>query len=162
VGGFVYDLQQAPVPGYSDIVASRLMWGEALEGTARALLADVESDEGDEDRNALAEAKSFLQALLADGPVPSKTAWADADQAGHARATIRRAMSALGVDARKTGLQSGWVWELSPKMLKNPEDAHPKKVSTFGDDEHLTEDAHSVSMSTFGSHEHLRQQSEVL
>ena len=162
VGGFVYDLQQAPVPDYSDIVASRLMWGEALEGTARALLADVESDEGDEDRNALAEAKSFLQALLADGPVPSKTAWADADQAGHARATIRRAMSALGVDARKTGLQSGWVWELSPKMLKNPEDAHPKKVSTFGDDEHLTEDAHSVSMSTFGSHEHLRQQSEVL
>jgi len=107
VGGFVYDLQQAPVPGYSDIVASRLMWGDALEGTARAFLADVESDEGNEDRNALADAKSFLQALLADGPVPSKTAWADADQAGHARATVRRVMSALGVDARKTGLQSG-------------------------------------------------------
>jgi len=81
--------------------------GRRIGGNSAGFLADVESDEGNEDRNALADAKSFLQALLADGPVPSKTAWADADQAGHARATVRRAMSALGVDARKTGLQSG-------------------------------------------------------
>jgi hypothetical protein len=155
-GGFVYDLQQVPVPGHPDILASRLTWGEALEGTARALLADVETDEGEDERNALADAKSFLQGLLADGPVPSKTAWADAEQAGHARATVRRAMTALGVDARKTSLQGGWVWELPPKMLKTPEDAHAGKVSTFGDDERLREDAHSKRMNTFGPDEHLR------
>ncbi|MGE5141448.1 MAG: AAA family ATPase [Rudaea sp.] len=155
-GGFVYDLQQVPVPGHADILASRLMWGETLEGTARALLADVETDTGDDERNALADAKAFLQGLLADGPVPSKAAWADAEQAGHARATVRRAMTALGVEARKTGLQGGWVWELPPKVLMTPEDAHPRKVSTFGDDEQVPEDAHSKSMSTFGPDEHLR------
>jgi hypothetical protein len=155
-GGFVYDLQQAPVPGHGEIQASRLMWGEALEGTARALLADVEADEGEDERNALADAKAFLKGLLEDGPIPSKVAWEDAEQAGHARATVRRAMTALGVEARKTGLSTGWVWELPPKMLTNPEDAHPKKVSTFGDAEHLREDAHSKNMSTFGTDEHLR------
>ena len=138
------------------------MWGEALEGTARALLADVETDEGDDERSALTDAKAFLQGLLSDGPVPSKTAWADAEQAGHARATVRRAMTALGVEARKTGLQSGWVWELAPKMLKTPEDAHFKRVSTFGEDEHLREDAHSKTMSTFGTNEHLRTSNPVI
>ena len=162
IGGFVYDLQQVETPGFPGIHASRLVWGEALDGTARALLADVESDEGEDERNALNDAKSFLQGLLADGPVPSKTAWADAEQAGHARATVRRAMTALGVDARKTGLQSGWVWELRPKMLKPSEDAHAGKVSTFGDGEHVREDAHSQTMSTFGLDEHLRHVEEVL
>jgi len=47
-------------------------------------------------------------------------------------------------------------------MLKNPEDAHPRKVSTFGDDERLPEDTHSASVSTFGANEHLRQKGEVL
>ena len=161
-GGFVYDLHQVPVPDFPNILASRLMWGEPLAGTARALLADVETDEGDDERNAMADAKAFLQGLLADGPVPSKVAWADAEQAGHARATVRRAMTALGVEARKTGLQGGWVWELLPKMLKTPEDAHSGKVSTFGDADHLREDAHSQNMSTFGPDEHLRQPEEEL
>ncbi len=155
-GGYVYDLEQVAVPDYPNIYASRLLWREALEGTARALLADVETDEGDEARTALADAKGFLEGLLADGPVPSKMALADADQAGHARATIRRAMTALGVDARKLGMQGGWVWELPPKMLKNPEDAHSRKVSTFEDVEHVREDAQPQNMSTFGNDEHLR------
>jgi hypothetical protein len=69
-------------------------------------------------------------------------------------------MTALGVEARKTGLQGGWVWELPPKMLTNPEDAHSRKVSTFGDAEHVVEDAHHKNMSTFGPDEHLRDAAE--
>jgi putative DNA primase/helicase len=155
-GGFVYDLEQVAVPDYPNIYASRLLWREALEGTARALLADVETDEGDEARTALADAKGFLEGLLADGPVPSKTARADAEQAGHALATIRRAMTVLGVEARKVGMQGGWVWELPPKMLKNPEDAHSRRVNIFEEVEHVREDTQPRNMSTFAKDEHLR------
>ena len=105
----MYDLDQVAVPDYPSITASRLLWREELEGTARALLADVETDEGDEARTVLADAKGFLEGLLADGPVLSKTALADAKQAGHARATIWRAMTnprgrgAQGRNARWVG-----------------------------------------------------------
>ena len=38
-GGFEYDLQQGELPEDPDIIASAVRWGEALEGTARELLA---------------------------------------------------------------------------------------------------------------------------
>jgi hypothetical protein len=71
-------------------------------------------------------------------PVPSKQVDAEAQEAGVARATLRRAKASLGIKSYKDGLKGGWFCAL-PKALKNIEDAHLKDVSTFGTDEHLRE-----------------------
>jgi putative DNA primase/helicase len=101
------------------------------------LLASADEAGDPEERTAVDDAKEFLQGLLADGPVSTKAIRGDAEGAGHAWATLRRARKSLGVEATKDGMKGGWVWKLRPKVLKKSEDAQQNNVSTFGDDEHL-------------------------
>jgi putative DNA primase/helicase len=154
-GGFEYDLHQAELETHPGIFASGVLWGGAIEGAARELLAEAEADPDDEG-GTRAEAERFLADLLADGPLPVKVIKADADGAGFSWATIRRAQKALGIEAVKEGgffgktTKQQWVWRLpaedaqrerlqgeSLKMLKTAEDAQQKKVSTFREVEHL-------------------------
>lgn len=146
-GGFRYELRNVELSGpHAGIEASRVEWADAIEGGARELLAAVEQITDPEERSDLADAKSFLADLLADGPVPAKKGRSEAEDAGHSWATIRRAMKALGVESEKDGMRGPWRWRLPPKVLNiehlrrcstDPEDAHSKKVSTLGGSEHL-------------------------
>ncbi|MDD3182399.1 MAG: AAA family ATPase [Alphaproteobacteria bacterium] len=134
-GGFRYDLAQREVDGHPDIVASCVVWGEAVEGSARVLLADAETSEGE--GGSLQAAKEFLETELADGPVSAKQIKIAAEQAGHSFATVRRAKDALGIKPEKGGMKDGWRWALPSKMLKDTEDAQQNGVSTFAENEHL-------------------------
>ena len=69
-GGFAYELRQEPMPGDDRIIASIAVFGEAIEGTARDMLAAAEA-ESSEDKGAFGEAEDFLKEQLADGPVPT-------------------------------------------------------------------------------------------
>jgi putative DNA primase/helicase len=154
-GGFEYDLQQAELKTHPGVISTAVLWGSTIEGTARDLLAEAEADP-DDVGGTLEEAKRFLAALLADGPLPVKAIKTDADGAGFSWATIRRAQKAMGVEAVKEGgffgktTKQQWVWRLpaedaqrehlqgeSLKMLKSAEDAQQKNVSTFREVEHL-------------------------
>ena len=53
-GGFAYDLRQEPLPDYPGIEASRAVWGGAIDGTAREVLAVAEAR--DDERTATGEA----------------------------------------------------------------------------------------------------------
>ena len=150
-GGFVYDIEQVELTDHRGIFASRVRWGEALEGTAREILAEAEAQPDDSEGGTLAEAKSFLADLLTNGPVSATMVRADADGAGHSWATIRRAKKALGVEPVKEGLRAGWVWRLPDGGSKNsrrcstiPEDAQQNNVSTFGKNEHLRDEDAAV------------------
>lgn len=156
-GGFEYDLHQAELKTYPGIFASSVLWGEAVEGAARELLATADATGDDGEGGTLADAKRFLADLLHDGPLPTKTIKADADGAGYSWATIRRAQKALGIEPVKEGMKAGWVWRMpgqeaaratleNAKMLKNPEDAQQKGVSTFGEIEHLRSDPGAVEV----------------
>ncbi len=57
------------------------------------------------------EARSFLLAELANGPIATKTLRARAEDAGHNWRTVERAKSAIGVRAHKEG--SAWAWRLN-------------------------------------------------
>ncbi len=149
-GGYEYDLQQAELPNHPGIYSSSVLWGEKVDGTARELLAMADTPNNDGENGSLAEAKRFLSEQLANGAVPSKTIKADAVEAGHTRATIRRAQKALGIEAVKVGMKGGWLWQMpgqeaarailgSAKALKNSEEAQQKEVSTFAKIEHLPE-----------------------
>ena len=43
-GGFGYDIQPAPLYEHPDIIATRVVWLDAIEGSARELLAEAEAD----------------------------------------------------------------------------------------------------------------------
>lgn len=145
--GFEYDLVQTPLPSHSGIIGQAVCWGDALEGSARTLLAEVETIPDDGDTGALAKAEAFLRNLLANGPMPADKVKTAAKEAGAKWATVRRAKEALGIVPIKRGMSGGWWWVLPSDP---PEDAHPASV-----------DAQHETMSTFGKNEHLRRCSSL-
>jgi hypothetical protein len=112
--------RQVDFKGPIDTVA--VEWQGESAHTAKALLAE---GEGQEDLNALAEAKDFLAEVLKDGPQDSAAVLREAKIAGIAseksRRTLDRAKAILGVKSRKVGIGSGqhWEWEL-PKDANSP------------------------------------------
>jgi len=145
-GGFEYDLHQAELKIHSGIFASSVLWGDAVEGAARELLATADATGDDGEGGTMNDAKQFLVDLLKDGPLPTKTIRADADGAGYSWATVRRAQKALGIEAHKEGMKGGWQWAISRRCSENPEDAQQKEVSTFGNFEHLRQAGKSVEV----------------
>ncbi|MGB7479869.1 MAG: AAA family ATPase [Burkholderiaceae bacterium] len=139
-GGVAYALNLATIDG--GIETTYVTWEGTIEGTAREILGEVEHDESD-DGGEKADAESFLQDLLADGPLPTKQIKSDADGAGYSWATIRRAQKSLGIEAKKGSMSEGWKWclpsAISRRCSKDAEDAHINNMSTFGKNEHLRE-----------------------
>ncbi|MGA3845971.1 AAA family ATPase [Ralstonia nicotianae] len=123
-GGVSYSIEQ--VEAGVGITASRIVWGELIQGTAREILGDVEQDQNEE-RSLKDEARDFLSGLLADGPVNARELRKDADGAGFSWPTIHRAAAELGVEKRKLGMKEGWVWALS--KISGSEDF--SKISTL-------------------------------
>lgn len=91
-----------------------------------------------EERSALAQAKTFLIGLLKEGPLAANVVKEQARSAGIAHGTLVRAKSMLGIHPAKTAMEGGWVWALpEPKMLNPTEDAHPRSLRIFDENEHL-------------------------
>lgn len=134
-GGFVYHFEQCELEQSKGVFASRILWGEALAGSARELLGD--DNAGGEDDSERKDAKRFLIGLLENGPLPSKTIRGDTEGAGYSWATIRRAQRDLGIEVTKEGMKGGWFWSLPRRCSQTAEDAQQNKVSTFGKFEHL-------------------------
>jgi putative DNA primase/helicase len=118
-GGVSYAIEQ--VEAGVGITASRVVWGELIQGTAREILGDVEQEDDQEERTERDEAADFLRSLLEGGPVSVRAIKADATGAGYAWRTIERAKRELGVDARKAGMKDGWVWTL-PAEVRHEDD----------------------------------------
>ncbi|MGD9542473.1 AAA family ATPase [Methylocystis sp.] len=111
-GGFAYELLQEPMPGNDRIIASIAIFGEAIEGTARDMLAAAEA-EPSEDNGALGEAEDFLKKQLAEGPVQTTELKAAATAHAIAWRTVERAKKMLGVEATRIGeegVRGGGRW----------------------------------------------------
>ncbi len=119
-GGFEYDIETTEAsPG---LMASRILWGGPIDGSARDLLGVPDEPE---ERSALVEAKEWLEDYLLDkGTTASKEVIKAAKTHGISDKTLRRARESLGIRPRKAGGTFGgdnaWVWD--PPAL--PEDAH--------------------------------------
>lgn len=120
-GGFAYELERVEAaPG---VEGQRVRWLEALEGSARDVLADAEADAENEDGDSAADVESFVRSCLAAGPLSAKTFKADAEGAGHQWRTVQRAAKRLGAESRKDGMQGGWRWGFhgAPKATNRAE-----------------------------------------
>lgn len=115
-GGVEYFLEQ--VEALAGIDATRVVWGDAVEGTARELLSDPAED--GEETSALASAESFLREVLDVGQVPAKTVKAEAAEAGHSWSSVRRAADRMSIRKIKGGMNGGWYWALSKMPMKEP------------------------------------------
>ena len=107
-GGFEYHLAQvAALPG---IDASRIEWGQAVEGSARDLLTDAaEGDDGTDHADAL----SLLKAeLTADCWTNMTLATRPLKDAGFTKKQIWSASKKLNVVRTKGGMGRGWYWRL--------------------------------------------------
>ncbi len=118
-GGFAYTLQVSAVPGRPEIEATRVLWGAALEGTARELLgkAEAEPEAGGEGR----DAGEWLREALADGEVDARTLRRLTEDAGYAWRSMQRVAHRIGATAVRTGFGAGakYVWRL-PMRATNP------------------------------------------
>lgn len=123
-GGFEYDLQQAELDSHPGIFASCVQWGEAVEGTARELLAVADGGGGGGEAGPQLDAKRFLADLLEDGPKWANAVFEAAGRANYSKRSMQRAAKAIKVDRKKEGMKGGWMWQLPPKMPDTPsEDA---------------------------------------
>lgn len=111
-GGFSYALEQVDLKDHPGLSASTVQWGKPLDGTAQLLLSNAETGGGSSEHSALREAMNFLRLELAGGPVSSKQLESRARDAGIAVKTLKRARSALGVEAKRDGATGGWACHL--------------------------------------------------
>jgi hypothetical protein len=112
-GGFEYELRHSDLDHFKGVSASRVIWGEQIQGTAKDVLDETEVN-NHRDSGAVAAASTFLRALLADGPMSAKEIKAQAEDAGISWAAIRRAQKILGIAPRRQGYgATGWFeWSL--------------------------------------------------
>ncbi|WP_321866642.1 AAA family ATPase [Paraburkholderia tropica] len=132
-GGISYTLEQADANG---IEASRVVWGERIDGTSRDILGEVEQND-DEERTGQEEAQDFLASLLSDGPKRTREIKSDADGAGYNWKMMQRAASKLGVDKRKVGMKEGWEWALSKETSHEEDAKNPRLYTVSPSDTHV-------------------------
>ncbi len=129
-GGFSYTLERVEVA--PEVEGQRVVWGEALAGSAREVLAEAENDPENQDGTTAAGVDGFLRGLLADGPLPAKAIKADADGAGYAWRTVQLSATRMGVERRKEGMKGGWVWAFpdssEPRRRNEGAEDAPQKV----------------------------------
>ena len=148
--GFEYSLARKQVSGSAGIEGQFVVWGEVLTGSSSTLIGVIEQPEKSDrqDASKLGVAKRFLTKLLDNGPMATKQLEAEANDAGLAWPTVRRAKDDLGIEAHKTGFGSSGNWFCKlpgaglnpgddPKVIKTSIDAHTENVSAFEGDEHL-------------------------
>jgi putative DNA primase/helicase len=135
-GGFEYSLEQAITE--DGIETSRVLWGDAIEGSARELLVNAEDDS---DGGSMTECMRFLSSILSDGEMSATEVKKDCIGAGYSISTMNRAKKNLGIEAKKIGIGKGsyWVWAI-PKILSNYKDSQPENMRTFGEFENLRSD----------------------
>lgn len=114
--------KEGPVLGYSiedDGATGVFLWLGASDLTAAQMLAP---DPDPEEETALRQAMDYLEAALADGPVPSREIMKDAKAQGISERTLYRAKERLGIRARKQpGKGGGWEWELEETSDRPPD-----------------------------------------
>lgn len=125
-GGVLYTLEQIELPDNPGVANTRVLWGAAVEGTARDLLAKAEHHDGEE-KTATDEARDWLADLLSKGPMRASDVQREAKQAGISYKALRRAKDKLGVVTQKQAFSGGWEWCLPQDAPRCPEDSPTQK-----------------------------------
>jgi AAA domain-containing protein len=95
------------------IIASYITWqSEHVDVTATEAMQAANDGKSPSARD---DAKSFLEAMLSDGPKGSAEIWDAAEANGISKGTLHRVKKELNVEARKDGPANSWQWHLPAK-----------------------------------------------
>ncbi|MCL1860316.1 MAG: AAA family ATPase [Proteobacteria bacterium] len=135
-GGFAYSLAQAELKEHPSITASSVLWGDAVEGTAREILDTAEASPGDEDGGgAMYGACQFLADFLSGGPRKASEIKSAAEDAKISWRTIERAKKDLKIVSEKMTFAGCWAWSLPdeecPRPPRNHEERQQKKLAVL-------------------------------
>jgi hypothetical protein len=108
-GGFDYKLERRPLDDYPAIEAQRVLWAAPIEGSARDILAQLESKPTREN-----PAATFLVEALKDGPQLAAEVIANAAGVGIPERTLRYWLKKLGGAPERHGRGRGHfvIWDL--------------------------------------------------
>lgn len=103
-GGFCYELRQGELTGHPGIFASSAVFGAAIEGAARDILAEADATE-DEGGDAVSSVVQWLDDLLHDegGQLDRRDVMKAAGAMGYKERTVHRAREKLGAVIIRTG-----------------------------------------------------------
>lgn len=129
-GGFEYGLEQfEALPG---ITASRVMWGEAVDGTARELLVESEQ-EPEESRSATDDAADALVRIIGRDTVPSRDVIAKMKSERFSEKVIRNARERMRVIVKRSGFgkETASYWSLPAGAHVPADDSVPAQQAPF-------------------------------
>jgi hypothetical protein len=111
-GGYSYAIEALTL--HQGIVATRVVWGEPLEGSSRSILADAEGVEAGRHGKKIEEARNFLHNALINGPAAVVDIKDQARNAGIVSVTLQRAKEAMNIQSTKSkgDFAGGWDWSL--------------------------------------------------
>lgn len=140
-GGFEYALMQTELLDYPGVFASYTAWGNAIQGTARELLASAE-EQIDSDGTTQDEVARWLRDLIGEegGSIDRRDVMRAAQAMGYKERTIHRARDRLGISVRQMGFgkdkRSVWTWGDTPMpaaINANPATQNPGRNGTNGE-----------------------------
>lgn len=136
-GGFRYDFEQTELTMYPGIFASRVLWGEPLEGTAKELLAIAEVDENDNERGVKDECTDWLRELIREcgGELDKREVFKAARDNGYSERTVYRARDRLRCKVRTSGFGTNKrsKWTLAADSSNPASPATPQKYGKNDD-----------------------------
>lgn len=139
-GGVSYAMRTVELE--NGITTNNVEWTGTLEGSARAILGEVEGAQEEGPRAAREQAAEWLSDLITiNGPLPSSVIHQKAQGAGISKKSLRTARETLGIVTQKAGFAKGWEWSLpgpsTAKMPSTGEHAQAANEGTFKLQGHL-------------------------
>jgi putative DNA primase/helicase len=120
-GGFEYELHQAELETHPGIFASSVLWGEAVAGAARELLAIADATSDQIEGDSVASVAKWLQELLTEegGRIDRRDVMKAAHAMGHKERTVHRAREKLGITVQQSGFGKGKrsIWALANSSM---------------------------------------------
>lgn len=118
-GGFSYSIQATNIPDDNGNVfqTSKIVWHDAVEGTAKQILLDAESTKNHKAISVLDKAAIFWNDVLKNGQVKTEDINVLARKEGITPPTLARARKALGINSKKLAGNVTWCC-LPPEIPK--------------------------------------------
>lgn len=117
-GGFRYKLNQVSLDSYPNITASKVVWGDPLNGNARDLIKNAEGDQPDNSNESAAE--GWLLRTLASGPMKANDIYMLGGGAGFSKDKLKRAKLKAKIDDSRSKFRGVSWWLLAGQTI--PED----------------------------------------